>query len=532
MNTRMTTVAAITALSIIGAACTMPAAGTITQETIPAPSTLPTPDGTVVTVTPPPIPETTTTTVAPEPVRDPAINQIFTNYLTWTQPTHVAEDGRDLQARQWAVGKDQTTCSVNEPHTVSRVFEELAAFPFSGPLSPGLIVEGAGIVDGDLRVVPLGRAPLTIVSSLDSANSVVSVEDPTSAALKQAVTDLKRDADAQFTGIDVTPADITYTREEVHSFEEAFLNMGVSLHYDSPNLRAQFDSSFTQEEASEKHSIVVRLVQPMFTLRADTSTIVEPAEFFAVGTTTGQVDQMINNEVIAAENPPVIIDSVTYGRVMYFTMTNSTVSSASELEVAVEAAWGGVGGEAELTDRQRQVLSESRLEVIAYGGDQDVAFQAIRSGRLADFFSRVNTTTAAPLSMTVRTLDGELVSVADSATVKSLSCDTRKLPYTFDVALGSVNGSARVLVNNQDVGGTSNIEGQHVVRIPANKLRPGANDIEIQFSDWFPCFDAEIDADILVDGRSQSRGRSWKATACWFTWKWSIDTDTGVVTQR
>ena len=521
------TIATLIGIAMVTGACVVPAVGETTttiEPPRPGPTTTSVPDATETTV-----PQTTTTTEPPPPSIDPEVDPLLRSIASWQVPTVISVDDRVLSVDTWDIGKTRTSCLVDQPRTLSRAFDEFATFPFSGPLAPGLIVEGSGVIEGDLRVVPLDRAPLTLVSSLDSENPTIVVDAPTTSSVQEAISALKRDADAQFTGVDITPADITFVREEVHSYVEAMLDMGVSLHYDSPGLRTKFESSFEQESRSEKHSIVASLVQPMFTVRADTSRIDDAADWFAVTTSASDVERLISNGALGDGNPPVVIDSVTYGRVMYFTMTSSLASDSSELIATMEAAYGGLGGEASLTDRQRSVLNESRLEVIAFGGDQDVAFQALKSGRLNDFFASVNTTTAAPLSMTVRTLTGELVEVADEATLQSVSCSDTKLPFAFEVEIRRLNGWAYLYVNGNELALAEQTNMDRV--IPSSWLRPGINTVKVEYGDWGPfCDGSYAEINILVDGSATPAGKktmNW--WSCGYSWEWEINTHTGSV---
>ena len=62
---------------------------------------------------------------------------------------------------------------------LAQLFAE--AFGFSGDdVLPGLVVDGSAVETGDLRVLPLARAPLTLRSSLASANPTVLIEAPDS----------------------------------------------------------------------------------------------------------------------------------------------------------------------------------------------------------------------------------------------------------------------------------------------------------------------------------------------------------------
>ncbi len=274
---------------------------------------------------------TTSTTVAPEV--DPVVAATLDAYSAWTVPVLESADARTLSADSWSDvaddgSKTRVSCTPNTLPQLSQTFEQFPAFGFTGTLAPGLVVEGAGVEAGDLRAVALARAPLTLVSSLASANPTELVEAPDSTTLAEAVARLKRDADARLTGIDVVPSDITYTRSETHSFEQSSLELGVSLRYDGPMRQAGLDSSFSQESQTEKHSIVVKLIQPMYTIRMADDSLLGAADYFSADVTEAEVDGLVDSGDVGPANPPLVVDEVTYGRVMYFTMTSSSVSSA------------------------------------------------------------------------------------------------------------------------------------------------------------------------------------------------------------
>lgn len=466
---------------------------------------------------------------------DPAIDARLGDFGEWMVPVTFSEDDRELVDDTWTEAKVTTTCRVSAPESFSTVFDDLAAFPFSGePLAPGLIVEASGLEDASLIPLSLGRAPITLVSSLASANPVVVVEEPDSATLATAVAGLKRDADAQITGIDVVPADVTYVSEETRSFEQTALGLGVSLRYDSPLAEAGFESTFEQERQVEKHSILVRMTQPMYTIRVSDDDVDSPGDYLNPATSLDEVERLVSAGRLGADNQPLLIDSVTYGRIMYFTLTSTSVSSASELSVALDAAYKNYEGSGEITEEQRQTLSESRVSYLAYGGDQDLALSAISSGDLGRFFGPANTTTAAPLSFTLRTLTGERVEIADEATASAVLCDRTSEPYRFEVAVTGVIGNADVELNGtriREVDSTGVFEivpGSWSSDI-TGRLVAGTNTLTVDFTNAV-CTNAQITVTISVDGDAKD-SRGFDACGFFFTWEWNLNRETGQVTR-
>ncbi len=484
---------------------------------------------------------------------DPAVASALDGMRAWQTPTKVSTDSRSLttltsdpkiEASQRVI----TVCRPQGVPVISQTFNEFPAFAFAGPTLPGLIVEGSGIPEGDLRVLPLERSPIKLVSDTDSANPVRVLNNPTTSSVQAAVSELKRDADARLTGLDVVASDINYTRQESHSFEESSLNVGVSLHYESATIDAGFKTDFEQTNAVERHSISVRLVQPMFTLRVERDSFTDPQDYLSANVTKADIDQLVAQGKLGTDNPPVLIETVTYGRIMAFTMTSESAESASELMAAVGGAYGGMSGEANLTDRQRSLLRTSSTQMMAYGGDQGLALAAIQSGDLDQFFGPANTTTASPLTMGLRTLDGTRVDVADEATLKQIVCENQSAKYQFRVRVANLqDGDAEVLLNGQVLASAtsdSSPAGEVYIdfQLPANQLNDGENTVIVRFEAGgclVPFTPIEkIDAAIWRRG-SSSEGwggvrwsGNWEGCAYFFDWTITINTTTGAVVEQ
>lgn len=482
----------------------------------------------------------------PTPTATPVEPLELEPYVGWTVPTLTSVDDRDLVSDEFTTerGGDRVavSCTPTSLPTLSRSFDHFPAFAMTSDPLPGLVVEGRGLLDGDLRALPLERAAVTLVSSLAQDDPVRVVDTPTTSSLSSSVSDLKRSADARLTGIDVVPSDITFTERETHSFEETALSLDVSLRYRGRMQSAGLDTSYDQERGVKRHTISVRFLQPMYTIAVERDQLLRPRDVFAPSVGEDDLDVLLADGRVAAENPPLLVDQVTYGRVMYFTMSSTEVSSAQDLAVAVEGARAGVSGEAELTTEQRETLSSSRIDMVSYGGDQDLALTAIRTGDLSAFFGPANTTTAAPLSFTARTLDGQVVEVADTADLQQLACDEQVANYTFTVELSGVEGRARVFVNGAEVLDVRDTP-ENILE-PGRQARPGSgsatidrhlnfgangtdNEVEVRFEST--CVEAQFTFRVRADGQ-QRIVDSLDKCAFVVRREYQLDTTTGDVT--
>ncbi|MDH4279512.1 MAG: thiol-activated cytolysin family protein, partial [Acidimicrobiia bacterium] len=235
-----------------------------------------------------------TTTAAPA-VQDAAVSQILSGYTTWNDPGLHVPDDRNLQPDQWfddasPNGREKVPCAPSVLPTVVRELDEFPAFGFSGDdVLPGLIVDGSAATSGNIRALPLARAPFTLRSSLASANPTVVVESPNSGTIAEAVSTLKRDADPRLGSIDVTQSDIKYDSSETHSFEHSSLEVGVSLRYRNRLASAGLDADYSQERSVERHTITVQMVQRQLTLSMVDDAVSSPGQYFDAGVTGAEI---------------------------------------------------------------------------------------------------------------------------------------------------------------------------------------------------------------------------------------------------
>ncbi len=474
----------------------------------------------------------TDTTGPPLTPVDPAVVTALQGYGAWTPRARAPfEDTRALTADHWVDANRQAiTCTPSAQPRLVRPgsFDTFPTFPFSGDVLPGLIVQGDRVEQGDLQVLPLDRAPLPLRVDLASDAPTVLVGKPTPSTLQQAVGELVRAADARLTGLPVVPADVRLSQSTASSYEEAVLDMGVSLRYDSPGLRARFGSSFEQKSKQERHTVVARLMQPMFTISVDRSGIRNAGSYFAGAVTTADLDQLASQSRVGQGNPPVIVDSVTYGRVVYLTVTSTSGVDSTALKAAISGSYGGFSGDAKVAAKHKKILEDSETQIDVIGGNDAKALAAgkaaLTSGRIAEFLESVDTSTAKPLTMVLRTLDGTKLRITDVAKVTDLVCthaaEPRRVELQIDLGGGAI---ASLYVNGPAV---KAIETSQRLDITTWIRQDTDNRIEL----WYrpkTCISGSMAVTFLVDGVAT---RQWRAAGnagrwvCDSTSAWRLDT--------
>lgn len=472
------------------------------------------------------------TTVPSEVEQNPDIDERLRTFTNWNPEVHISTDDRVVPVKTYQDAGDNVTCEVINTRTLEpTTFDDFAAFVFRGQPLPGRLVQGDGVLRGELSNLALPRAPLTLQSDLASDNPVVEVANPTDSNLTAAVAALKVDGDARRTGIDVTPAQVDFRLRESSSYEEAMLQMGVSLRYDSPSLRGEFSTTYDQQETKAEHTVTMRLLQPMYTISVDRSAISTPGQYLAADTPMTDFDRLVGDGAMGADNPPLLIDRVTYGRSVYLTISSTEVTSASELKVAVEGAYGGFSGEAEVNERHEEIVRNAEFGYEAFGGDQEVALTNLKDGDIKGFLQKVNTSNAVPLTFGLSTLNGRSVSLTDQATIQDIGCERTPIPvartqWAVDAYIGE--GWVTMWVNNTEVvelGWNSST----TVDLTPHMKEGQRNVLEIEV---FPstCFtNPQVGITLKADGQVKSERSYHKASCAWKS-RWTINDGNNGVT--
>ncbi len=377
----------------------------------------------------------------------------------WEVPDTTTVPPIDLPPETFVAPNDSGTrfvCTVREVD-LKRNFTDLTAVGANGGvLWPGALVQGRTVQDGTFSSIPVARTPITISIDLGVENATRRIENPTSATVQQAIAELQREADSRLGPIEVVPARLNFQSEEAYSLDQLLLAMGTSGKLSAPLKEVGIPATATvgysvdveSGLAFRVHTIVVKLFQPMYTISFADEEKQTPGDYFAPWVTTEDFQDLESRGMIGAFNLPTYVKSVTYGRLMFFTMSNTEFAFAYELKAATYAALKesitGIGaeGERELQIRYDRLRRNSEINMVAFGGSQEDALAAVREGDFKLFFKPTPAALAVPLSYRINNLkDGSVAVVGDATKYKIRECQAGS-KLRFQVRLDSIRASA------------------------------------------------------------------------------------------
>lgn len=372
-----------------------------------------------------------------------SVNNYINKLPTWQVPEIKSTDLRnpkDLQG-SFSEGNQKYNCRTTEK-SINKSYENIIhAGINSDILYPGSLLQGKGIATKTFDSVRLERSPITLTIDLNIEAPSIEIANPTTANMRNAISELIRRADTRLGEIDVVPGKVSYEREEAHTFEQALTSIGISAGYKDAFAAINADFNFGAGRKVNSHTIVVRFFQPMFTISFDEASLRTPKDLFAEAATKKDLKIEIAYGRVGKNNLPVYVKSVTYGRMLFYTLTSEQVSNYQELEAAVSAVYGAFSGGARITDKQLFVLKNSHTRLLAFGGSQNVALEAIAD--LNKFFVPTEATTAVPISFVVKNLDGSVATIGDNITFYVQNCTTISTPIPdkkIIISLSDVDG--------------------------------------------------------------------------------------------
>ncbi len=207
---------------------------------------------------------------------------------------------------------------------------------------------------------------------------------------------------------------------EASTFEQSMQQMGISAGFTEPQSSVGLDGSLSVEKSrsSFDHTVVAQFVQEMFTVRVADDLIPAPADFFTNDFSITEIEQMENAGEIGSDNIPLYIESVTYGRLLLFSMRSETVASGGKLETALRvsmAKYANAGGE--LSEGHDEIFKTASYRIYSAGGSQEGANAAIANLDWSRFFVKSTASEAIPISFVAKTLKGKkIVGLVNSTT--------------------------------------------------------------------------------------------------------------------
>lgn len=455
------------------------------------------------------------------PVDPTVVNEFVTALPDWEVPAAVEEDPVTLEAEEDFDGTAYVRCETVEYDRKQNFDNLVAVGANSTALKPGMLVQGRGVRDGSLSVIGLKRSPLSISVDLALENPSRRIEDPNSASIQDAVASLQREADTRLGNLDVIPANISFQAKEAYSFQQAMLDAGISLKYSAILASGSVGASLSQSSQSQTKTVIVKLFQPMYTISFADDALAEPADFFHETVTEADFQAQVRLGTMGPANQPCYVQSVTFGRMLVYTASSTSASSASELRLALEASYGAYSGSANMTQRQRELVSNSTIEVQVFGGTQEDATstlrQLIKSGDYSGFLRPVPSTTAVPLSYRINDLKNRQAAVIGDATKYTVqTCQTfNDLRFTISLdRIEIINGGQNELTFDIEAGVSADSDWYWLLHVSGGRFgRDELDQIgETAIFEMNATPESELEFYVADFGNSTTGRASWSGT--------------------
>jgi len=380
---------------------------------------------------------------SPEAAKIDAVIDALPNWID-NAPAPAAPVSRAPVYLREALGSDvmDYRCTVSGKNVVKTFPRVLAAGSNLGNLYPGALVEGATLRGGSPAVISsLARAPITLRISLPISNQSSRVEMVNSVTMAQAIANLQRAAATEQGVREVIPANMVFELTEASTFDQSMTAIGVSAGYSNPlkGIEAGGNINSSTSRSVKTNSVVVKFVQEMYTINVADDLLPTGASFFAGGVTEAEVRALAASGKFGPDNLPLYVESITYGRVLFFSARSTDVLDVNELKTAMNVAGVAFRGGASLSTRQRSLLSSATYQIIPFGGPQSAATAAIASLDWSKFFVPAEATTAVPIAFTVKTLKGrEVATIHNNVVYDDRGGCTPPKNYSVDVTLTRV----------------------------------------------------------------------------------------------
>lgn len=370
------------------------------------------------------------------------LNEIDNYFLGLTQWSDLSEPKPDDPgSKQGAAGKPEKEGKyecITQDYSLTKTPDSIVIFSGSPEaLWPGSVIQAAPYIDGKFSQLPVADyAPIVLTMDLSLTEPSVTVENPSNSTMQAAIgTLIERAKDTH------VPTRAHLTSKEAYSVQQLLLDFNLSAKF--MNQSAKGSLNINTEIGT--NNVAAYFVQNMFTVSVPTPKT--PSSYFS-NITMEEIQDQVDLGRLGKNNPPLYVSSVTYGRILLFTI--SSTSSKTDIQAALEYSYK-VGGDidAKTKAKYENILNTSEINVVPYGGPWKDAVALIRSANIKDYFSDSSPplTTAVPISYKLNTLArGAQATVAETTTYTQRDCHIAESP--------AIKKSAKF--NLQYVGGGDN----------------------------------------------------------------------------
>ncbi|MFD1730874.1 thiol-activated cytolysin family protein [Deinococcus malanensis] len=287
----------------------------------------------------------------------------------------------------------------------------------------GSLVRTAGLELGSMTAINIPeerRHPYRITSTLPVVSGSATIQ-PHQTAYNLAVAGVRQGMVGNPFG-----STVRYERTEQSSAETSALKLGLKAGGIGYSVKAA--GSYSTENRQNRVSAV--FVQNAFTMNADLGGRTA-AEAFLKSPTAEDLAAVTGPSASAA-----YIDSITYGRLLFVEMTSSYTSQ--QMKAALDASYSGAS--ASVQAEAEKVLSDSRFNVYAAGGNEQAIVDLIRTQKLAQYFQNTSDPrTLVPISFTARNfMDGTYAASSSTGEFAESVCNPNSVKATVRVSYRSI----------------------------------------------------------------------------------------------
>ncbi len=339
------------------------------------------------------------------------------------------------------------TCTFTPFELISTPLDLVTFQPDSSLFWAGNLLQGKSIRQGltAFAEVPIEiskRSPLVVSINLLTKDNIQRVDNPSQSNINNAIgTLIERATKAGL----VSGSSISFKFAERYGNQQVALDIGLALE----NLSAQAQNSLNATPQANEITLTAYVIQKAFTVSVDFEGRSGSKAFINDSFTKDDLSQLENAGMIGEDNPPVYVSSVTYGRILIFSVT----SEGELLEAAIRDLESTILG-GELTEEQKQVLLNSKIEVFGVGGPAEAILSAIKNGDLSDYFEiGAPLTSMVPISFELKTINGSSAALVSYKTRYDLrQCEVNSLPSinTFEIITDKLKVTLKASISDPD----------------------------------------------------------------------------------
>ncbi len=255
-----------------------------------------------------------------------------------------------------------------------RKVEDAIFLSDANAIYPGALIQGQGFATGNFTPISIPRAGGRIaISNLNLTNGAVynkTIAEVNRESVQTAVQEML----AQ--GVVGTAAGATFNSYETSSQSKFLFDLGVDVRYGSVAVNGQLNV----QNASTKNYVFATFKQKYYDISFTPPT--SPIDVFKDGANFTDPQNQIRSG-----NPPLYVNKVTYGRMVFFVAESE--SSSSDLSAALNAAYNG-GASVKVNSKltASEVLNSARISYVVVGGNAGIALKPIASSN-GDMFNAV-----------------------------------------------------------------------------------------------------------------------------------------------